>query len=272
MEDVDRKTAAAAYRRLQKEQLVRVEPRSGVYLERDAPPEDGAGPLQRLHRQWLEQALSTATELGLTSDDVARMLQGVAVVESHRIPVVDEDRDHAELLARELASRTGLEYGACLPSDLPAQAGPLKDAPFVVSTPEAALRLRPAQRRVPVVPAILAASLLEQVRLVGADGAVTVVVGTAGLESELARALDHGLIVAAGAVSVVRPAGPEELARLDAARIVVWPGLPARVREGLDGRHVGSAMGRLLSDGTVREIRQQVARAALDYVSRSIAV
>src|SRR5690606_4633420 len=52
-EHVDRKTAAAAYRRLQEEGLVRVRARSGVYLWAPLLP-DPPGPLDRLHRQWLE--------------------------------------------------------------------------------------------------------------------------------------------------------------------------------------------------------------------------
>ena len=270
MEEVDRKTAAAAYRRLQKERLVRVEPRSGVYL-REETREDGAGPLQRLHRQWLEQALSTAIDLGLDSDAVARMIQGVAVVEEHRIPVVDEDREHAALVARELNTRTGLDYGPCQPSDLPALSGPLKDAPFVVATPTAAIRLRPGQRRVPVVPAILAPELIDRVRAEAERGPVTVVVGTAGLAVEIRRALEHGLAGPRDRVSVVRPESPAEAEKIGdtADRILVWPGVPEWAVDRMAGATDELHRSRLLADSTVTQIRQQVARAALDYLNRS---
>ena len=270
LEDVDRKTAAAAYRELQREGLVRVEARSGVYLERERR-DDPAGPLQRLHRQWLEQALASATELGLSSDSVARMIQGVAAVEGHRIPVVDDDPDHATLVAREINTRTGLECGACRPGDLPAAAGPLKDAPFVVATPVAARRLRPGQRRVPVVEAVLAPDLLSKVGAAARRGDVVIVVGTRGLQEELERALDHGLVGPHERVDVVRPGTDGDLERVrdGGAEVVLWPGTPEWVTDRVSVNGGGLHRSPLLADGTVREVRRQVARAALDYVSRS---
>lgn len=272
MEDVDRKTAAAAYRRLQKERLVRVEPRSGVYL-RQEPREDGSGPLQRLHRQWLEQALNTADELGLDSRAVGRMLQAVAAVERHRIPVVDDDLEHGALVARELAARTGLEYGPCRPTDLPVMAGPLRDAPFIVATPTASLRMSTGQRQVPVVPAILAPELLHRVRAEAAQGPLTIVVGTAGLEVELTRALDHGLVAPEDAVRVARPTTAAEAEAIGTAngRVLVWPGVPEWAVERLNGASGEMHQARLLAQCTLQEIRQQVARAALDHISRSSA-
>ena len=51
------------------------------------------------------------------------------------------------------------------------------------------------------------------------------------------------------------------------AEVVVWPGAPAWAAK-LDGGGNGR---QLVADQTVRECRRQVARAALEYVSRSSA-
>jgi DNA-binding transcriptional regulator YhcF (GntR family) len=269
LEDVDRKTAAAAYRRLQQEGLVQVEARSGVYLRAADTREDGGDPLRRLHRQWLEQTLTAATELGLDSGSIARMLQAVAAVESRRVPVVDDDEDHAGLLARELVSRTGLDCAACRVRDLPAEAGPLRDAPFAVATPSVSLRLRPVQRRLPVVHATLAPELLNDVGRRARRGPVVVIVGTEGLARELGLALDHGLVGPAARIRIARAGNGGSPAELEpeGGEVIVWPGAPpwaAKLDGGGNGRH-------LVADQTVRECRRQVARAALEYVSRSSA-
>lgn len=267
LEDVDRKTAAAAYRRLQREGLVQVEARSGVYLRGGEPREDGTDPLRRLYRQWLEQTLAAATELGLDSVSVTRMLQGVAVVEGHRIPVVDDDDGHAALLARELTTRTGLDCVPCRIRELPAESGPLRDAPFAVATPSVSLRLRPLQRRLSVVHATLSPDLLEELRKRSRRRPVVVVVGTDGLARELEQAIEHGLVGPGDRIRVLRVHGPGDADGVgaDGADVVVWPGAPAWA-ERLDGGGNGRT---LVADQTVREMRRQVARAALDHVSRS---
>ncbi len=267
LEDVDRKTAAAAYRRLQHEGLVRVEARSGVYLQGGEPREEGTDPLRRLHRQWLEHTLAAATELGLDSISVSRMLQGVALVESRRIPVVDDDDDHAALLARELRTRTGLDCVPCRVRELPAEYGPLRDAPFAVATPSVSLRLRPLQRRLPVIHATLSPDLLAELRQRAQRRPVVVMVGTDGLGRELEQAVQHGLAGAADRIRVQRLRAPADAdgAGSDGADVVVWPGAPAWA-ERLDGSGNGRS---LVADQTVREMRRQVARSALEYVSRS---
>lgn len=269
LEEVDRKTAAAAYRRLQQEGLVQVEARSGVYLRTPETREDCGDPLRRLHRQWLEQTLTAATELGLDSGSIGRMLQAVAAVESRRVPVVDDDEDHAALLARELVARTGLDCAACRVRDLPAEAGPLRDAPFAVATPSVSLRLRPVQRSLPVVHATLAPDLLDEVASRARRGPVVVIVGTEGLARELGLALDHGLVGPASRIRVARARDGGNGVDLESngAEVVVWPGAPAWAAK-LDGGGNGR---QLVADQTIRECRRQVARAALEYVNRSSA-
>jgi hypothetical protein len=68
---------------------------------------------------------------------------------------------------------------------------------------------------------------------------------------------------------VLRPRGVAELDELRASRVdhVLWPGLPEwAVATGTD---TGARRTRLVADETLREIRRQIARAALEYVSRS---
>ncbi|HUG41012.1 MAG TPA: GntR family transcriptional regulator [Longimicrobiales bacterium] len=269
LEEVDRKTAAAAYRHLEQEGLVQVAARSGVYLRSADSREESGDPLRRLHRQWLEQTLTAATELGLDSSSVARMLHAVAAVESHRIPVVDDDDDHAALLARELITRTGLDCAGCRVRDLPAHSGPLREAPFAVATPTMSLRLRPRQHHLPVVHATLAPELLDEVRDRARRGPVVVVVGTEGLARELGQALEHGLVGPASRIRVERASAAGDGSGLgaDGAQVVVWPGAPAWA-----ARLEGAGNGRqLVAEQTVREMRRQVARAALEYVNRSTA-
>jgi DNA-binding transcriptional regulator YhcF (GntR family) len=276
LEAVDRKTAAAAYRRLQQEGLVRVEPRSGVYLRPDVA--DGSGdPLRRLHTQWLEHALTTAADLGLSVASVARMLHGVGVVEAQRIPVVDEDPQHAALLADELTERTSLRFIPAGPQDLPAATGPLHDVPFAVATPSTAVRMRAVRGRIPVVAATLAPDLLDRVGRAASQANVVAVVGTTGLLEELQRAVNHGLVNGAHRVRIVLPDRSPANGSLEAlrsavedARAVIWPGAPRWVVGALGDAIADDLNGDpLLSLATLQRIRAQIARTALEQVSRS---
>lgn len=272
VEAVDRKTAAAAYRRLQKEGLVRVEPRSGVYLKGE---EDGdADPLRRLHLSWLDRTLVSAEELGLEAETVHRMFQGVSAVKRRRIPVVDRDAAHATVLARELSERTGLECVSAQPEQLPAEVGPLRDPPFVIATLRGAEGLK-ALRGVAVVRITLAAELFEEVCAAALEAPVLVVVGSPSQKTELEQALDRGLAVHPERVVIARPRYRGDLAegadpsRDGSRRVLIWPGSPDWVSEVFaDGVRRPS---HLVAASTVEEIRCQVARAALDHVSTSSA-
>lgn len=267
-EAVDRKTAAAAYRRLQTEGLVRVEPRSGVYLE--GGEERESDPLRRLHLKWLERTLISAGELGLASETVHRLFQGVAAVERRRIPLVDPDPAHAALLAQELSGLTGLDCVATGPGRLPAEVGPLRDPPFIIATPRGMEGLRALHSRVPIILITLATELFEEVCAASRQDRVLVLVGSDTLKAELEQALARGLAGHPERVEVARPRTPADLG--DGAggrRVLVWPGTPAWVSEALGGD--GGVQPRLLAPSTVDEIRGQVARAALDHVSTSSA-
>lgn len=266
-EAVDRKTAAAAYRRLQREGLVRVQPRSGVYLE--GAEEKESDPLRRLHLKWLERTLISAGELGLASETVHRMFQGVAAVERHRIPLVDPDPVHGTLLAQELAARTGLECTATSPSRLPARVGPLRDPPFIIATPLGMEKLRALRSRVPIVRITLATELFENVSEASREDRVLVLVGSDTLKAELEQALARGLLGHPERVEVARPTTRGELPEPGDRRVLIWPGTPEWVAEALgEGERVPAG---LLAPSTLAEIRARVAQAALDHVSTSSA-
>lgn len=270
LEEVDRKTAAAAYRRLAQEGVVRIEPRSGVYLQGD--PEAAADPLRRLHRSWLERTLASASELGLGPETVYRMFQGVAAVERRRIPVVDPDPRNGRLLAGELSERTGLECVATAPDRLPAEVGPLRDPPFILATPRGTEALKALDNRVPIVLITLAAELFQEVCQAAVEDRVRVFVGTSALKAELEQALDRGLGAHANRVEVVETQSARQLRSAcgtDGPRVVVWPGTPGtttgdEVHEHHDPLH-------LIAGSTLDAVRCQVARAALDHVSTSSA-
>lgn len=268
-EAVDRKTAAAAYRRLQSEGLVRVEPRSGVYLEGGV--ERDTDPLRRLHLKWLERMLVSAAELGLDSATVNQLVHGVAAVERRRIPVVDPDPPHAALLARDLAAQTGLDCVGTRPERLPAPVGPLRDPPFIVATPRGKDGLRGLRDRVPIVFVTLATELLEEVCQAARHEHVLVLVGSATLKAELEQALAREPGIGCDRVEVALPRRPEELEGWTAQRRVVkWPGTPSWAAEGA-GSDGTSRSAHLIDRSTVDEVRCLVARAALDHVSTSSA-
>lgn len=133
-EEVDRKTAAAAYRRLNEEGLVRVQPRSGVYLALPSSPSPG-GPLERLHRQWLEHVYHGARALGLDTPTILRFVAAVSEIERMRIPVVECTWAQADAIAAELRQRLHLHATAYLLDELRPSDPVLAEAPVVVTTP-----------------------------------------------------------------------------------------------------------------------------------------
>jgi DNA-binding transcriptional regulator YhcF (GntR family) len=269
MEAVDRKTAAAAYRHLQKEGLVRITPRSGVFLHA-AAGEPAGDPLRRLHRQWLEQALGSARDLGLCPAAAGRLLQAASLVQARAIPIVDPDPNHAAALGEELGQRTGLDFLPLDPKGPEIGDGRLAEAPFLVSTPEAALDLVSRVRVPSVIPATLAPALLARVRALTEKGPVVLVVGTSGLLRQVSRALDQGFLGPHPRTRVVGPGDGLDITALGGGiRVVFWPGARLRVPEECAATIEDLREAPLLSATTVEAVRQQVARSALELVSTS---
>jgi DNA-binding transcriptional regulator YhcF (GntR family) len=267
LEAVDRKTAAAAYHHLEQEGLVRVEPRSGVYLDQELRSVDG-DPLSRLHARWLEQAMISAGELGLGARTVTRMVDSVARLERYAVPIVDADPEHAELLAAELKRRTGLKFVPDEPRSLRARLTGGAPVGFVVATPIAAPAITGLAGRPPVVQATLSSELLTHLIRAARTGPVQVMVASTGLARELRRALDHGFGPPGGRVDVLT-GQPSPNRRGGQPRLILWPGAadidPDAVSGGVDDLRSWS----LLSATTVARVRQALVRCALRNLHRS---
>ncbi|HSJ14897.1 MAG TPA: GntR family transcriptional regulator [Longimicrobiales bacterium] len=222
-EGVDRKTAAAAYRRLEEEGLVRVRARSGVYLRPDAPPRL-IGPLERLHLRWLRNTYESGRDLGLDTPTMLRLLHAIAEVETAAVPVIDADMTFAEQIADELRTRAGVRAVAvgALRGEEAARA-----ATFAVTTPYQAATL-PAE--VPAVEATLSTELLEALRRTLARGRALILVPSELLATKLRRGLAQGQLQPAGADAIVQAWHDEldlgaQMSGIDA--VLVWPGTAA---------------------------------------------
>lgn len=267
-ENVDRKTAAAAYRRLQREGLVHVRARSGVYLKRDTR-NDPAGPLQRLERRWLENTYESAHEIGLDTQGMVRLLGAVASVEKRAIPVIEGDGSQAEFLANELRERLGIRTIPFVPSQIDVHDRLIADAPFFITTPfHRAKTLDLAGERA-VVQLILARDLLEQIAGRLAAGPILVVVPSADVAGKIRRAIDRGLLAdREGNARIVVPADPDRLYEMarNTRCVFLWPGTPGWVVRHLDS--LGCVVpGRCISETSLSSVRS----ALLDCATRLLA-
>lgn len=220
-EGVDRKTAAAAYRRLEEEGLVCVRARSGVYLKPDSPPRL-IGPLERLHLRWLRNTYEGGRDLGLDTPTMLRLLNAISEVESTPVPVIDTDTAFAEQVAEELRSRAGVRAAALGPARAEEAC---RVAGFVVTTPfhTRALVDTPAS----VVETTLSAELLDALRRTLARGRALIIVPTELLAAKLRRGISQGQLPVAQADAIVLTwqdgldLAPH-VSSVDAA--MVWPG------------------------------------------------
>lgn len=265
-EEVDRKTAAAAYRRLNEEGLVRVQPRSGVYLALPSSPSPD-GPLERLHRQWLEHVYHGARALGLDTPTILRFVAAVSEIERMRIPVVECTWAQADAIAAELRERLSLHATAYLLEELRPSDPVLAEAPVAVTTPyhgaEFAL-LAPGQA---FIEATLAPEVLSALRrrldthrrlVIVADGEVAVV--------KIRRALAHGHFGRnGGPVQIVSTDDRNELlvAARRARAVFLWPGTPDWVDKALPPHVERFRPSRIVSDESLARIQAAVLGAAL---------
>lgn len=230
-ERVDRKTAAAAYRRLQVEGLVDVRARSGVYLrEEDRPqPHD---PLQRLERQWLENTYHTGQEIGLDTQAMIRVIGCVAAVERRPVPVIEGDWSQAEALAGELRERLGIRTVTFLSTQLDPRDRVLAEAPFLITTPFQHPHVVEVANGRRIVQLILARDILEQIGQLLASGPVLIVAASEEVALKIKRAIDRALLLdPAGNASITVPSDPERLfeAASEADCVFLWPGSPGWV-------------------------------------------
>lgn len=234
-ESVDRKTAAAAYHRLEQEGLVRIRPRSGVYLHSPAPSRP-VGPLERLHRQWLQHTFEGARALGLDTPTILNLVEGVAELEQTRIPVVECSWAQAEAIAEELRERLGIMGVPYLLEDLRPGDPLLQEAPIVITTSYHASEMSLVAPGKMIGEVTLAPEIFREVRTRMDGSRLLIVVADDTMAGKIRAALVHcrpaGTQVSAAVASTSDRAAL--LAALqEADSVILWPGTPRWVDEAL---------------------------------------
>lgn len=268
-ESVDRKTAAAAYRRLQGEGLVDVRARSGVYLKQDSRVRGGS-PLERLERRWLASTYETGREIGLDTAGMMRLLGAVASLEKRPIPVIEGEWSQSELLANELRERTGIRTVPFLALQLEPDNRVLAEAPFYVTTPFHRPRVAEIAGDRSVVQLILARDLLEQIAHRLRRGRVLILAPTDEVAAKIRRALERGLLGDEnGNARVVVPADPDRLydAARDASCVFLWPGSPGWVVRNLSSLDCLTPA-RCIADDSLAAVRAALLDCAMRLLAR----
>jgi GntR family transcriptional regulator len=263
-ESVDRKTAAAAYHRLEEEGLVEVKARSGVFLreERANGGQLRGGPLEKLQRRWLKNTYDGARALGLDTPTVLRLFNAVADVESTPVPVIEEDEATARTIAQELRECAGIDARPLLLQETGNRLTPSR--PRRSPSRHAVLR-RPGRAvapRVPLITATLSLDLLHELMARASAGPILVAVPSEWIarrvEAALRQRAPNGeplrVVVAARESDIVQ-------ARRDAASVFVWPGCDEVLSAFPDDECVKPV--RLLSEATLDRVRTAVLEAAL---------
>ena len=262
-EGVDRKTAAAAYRRLEREGLVRVHPRSGVYL-RVQRASEAATPLEKLYRRWLENTYARASALGLRTNTILRLVTSVAEIERLRVPVVEQDWPQAETIAAELRERAGINtvavpFNAVNPEDTV-----WTEAPFVVTTPYCRNALQALDHGKPIVEATLASETVRELKDCMREGELTVVVANDGIAARLRPFLQR---TSNGDSDSITIATAEDAALLAhetkrAHMVFLWPGTPQWAEESIAARTPVRPL-HCLSEETLTRVRAAILDAAV---------
>jgi GntR family transcriptional regulator len=264
-EGVDRKTAAAAYRRLEREGLVRVHPRSGVYL-RVQRTSEAATPLEKLYRRWLENTYARAGALGLRTNTILRLVTSVAEIERLRVPVVEQDWPQAETIAAELRDRAGLNTVAVPFNSVNREDAVWTEAPFVVTTPYCRNALLALDHGKPIVEATLASETVRELKECMRQGELTVVVANDGIASKLRPFLQRtGNGNGDGDRITIATAEDPALLAHDTKRasmVFLWPGTPQWAEASIAARTPVRPL-HCLSEETLARVRAAILDAAV---------
>jgi GntR family transcriptional regulator len=262
-ENVDRKTVAAAYRRLETEGLVRVHARSGVYLRTTRFP-DAPGPLERLHRRWLETTYERAGALGLDSRTILRLITAVAETERQAIPVIECDLAQSETIAAELRQRLGVNATPMVLQTDPNDAL-VASAPLLITTPYHRSEVGQRWPGRPIVEVTLALEAMRELRARVEQGPLAIVVASETIARKLSRAVDRGQLAQQGAkIHVVVAQHPAQLLQQTNGyrSIFLWPGAPQWARESLNRAECVNPT-HCLSDDSITRVRSAVLDAAI---------
>ena len=263
-EGVDRKTAAAAYRRLEREGLVRVHPRSGVYLRAQRTPE-AATPLEKLYRRWLENTYARASALGLRTNTILHLVTAVAEIERLRIPVIEQDWPQAETIAAELRDRAGVNAAAMPLSGLSRDDAQWQDAPFVVTTPYCRGTVLAVDNTKPIVEATLSQDTVRELRDKIHEGDLAIVVANESVATKLRPFILRGHHFGNGSkIAIVTAGDPSQLSNdtQNARNVFLWPGAPSWVEGAVtSGAPVRSL--NCISEETLTRVRAAILDAAI---------
>ncbi|HEY0671675.1 MAG TPA: GntR family transcriptional regulator [Longimicrobiales bacterium] len=262
-EGVDRKTAAAAYRRLEREGLVRVHPRSGVYL-RVQRSSEAATPLEKLYRRWLENTYARASALGLRTNTILRLVTSVAEIERLRVPVIEQDWPQAETIAAELRDRAGINTVAVPLNVINRDDAVWQEAPFLVTTPYCRSALMAIDNTKPIVEATLASETVRELKECMRQGELTVVVANDGIASRLRPFLQRARGNGADGITIATAEDPGHLSNdTKRARMVfLWPGTPQWAEESIAARTPVRPL-HCLSEETLSRVRAAILDAAV---------
>lgn len=264
-EGVDRKTAAAAYHRLEEEGLVRVRSRSGVYLSSPPSQVDSTGPLERLHRQWLQHTFEGARALGLDTRSILRMVNAVAELEQVRLPVVECNWSQATAIADELRERLDVQAMPYLLDELRPGDPVLAEAPVLVTTPFHGAELGLLAPRRTIIDVTLVPDVLRSICEHAGKCRLVVVTGNDQLEAKVRRALGHCADPAgAAAMTVSAEDRPRLIAAVQNAEAVyLWPGTPSWIEEVLPASCRRIRPSRTIAKNSILRIQTALLDAAL---------
>lgn len=264
-EGVDRKTAAAAYRRLEREGLVRVHPRSGVYLRAQRALE-AATPLEKLYRRWLENTYARANALGLRTNTILNLVTAVAEIERLRIPVVEQDWPQAETIAAELRDRAGVNTVALPLNALARDETQWHDAPFVVTTPYCRGSVSVIDSTKPIVEATLSQDTVRDLREKISEGELAIVVSNESVATKLRPFILRGHHFGNGGskINIVTAGDAAQLSSetRNARNVFLWPGAPSWV-EGAITSGAPVRMLNCISEETLTRVRAAILDAAI---------
>jgi DNA-binding transcriptional regulator YhcF (GntR family) len=262
-ESVDRKTAAAAYHRLEEEGLVEVKARSGVFLRDELGNGNGrGGPLEKLQKRWLKNTYDGARALGLETETVLRLFSAVSEVEAAHVPVLEEDEAAARTVAQELRDCVGINARPILLQDGANRSSALGSPPFAVTTPYYAQRVAQLLPRTPLIVATLSLDLLHGLLARAESGRIRVAVPSAATARRVEAALRQKAPNAERTqVVVVNQATDLHQLRSAASCVFVWPGCEELLSAFPDDSCVKPV--RLLSEATLDRVRTAVLEAAL---------
>jgi DNA-binding transcriptional regulator YhcF (GntR family) len=270
-ESVDRKTAAAAYHRLEEEGLVEVKPRSGVFLRDEHVNGDHGkpGPLERLQKRWLKNTYDGARALGLDTRVVLRLFSAVADVENTPVPVIDEDEATARTVAEELRQAVGLDARPLMLHDVSSRLAHFAGSPFAITTPYFAGRVAALIPTTPLIVATLSLDLLYSVLARFEGASILIVVPSDWIARRVESALRQRGGQFEGTRVVVAGNGTDLLQlREDARCVFVWPGCES-VLTAFQGDDCVKPV-RLLSEATLDRARTAVLEAALRRCAQTV--